>query len=113
MSNTIYVLPLLVKCSQGEDCAYVLTFQATGCPNKNPTQKQMAWWKKQSANKVFSDMLAYCERARDGKASSSQLQECCGEDNKCKPIFCYRQSTWVLTTGIIVFSSLSYILLQY
>ena len=109
-SNTIYILSFLVECSQGEDCAYVFTFQATGCPNKNPTQPQITWWKKQSDNKVFSDMFAYCTRVRDGKANKRQILQCCGEVNGCTQISCNKQTAWA--TGNNSFVSLSYILLH-
>ena len=97
MSNTIYLLSFLGK--------YDLTFQATGCPNENPTPAQIAWWKKQNDYKVFSDMLQYCVLVRDGKASPRQILECCGEDGACKSISCKKQTAWVLTTGIIAFVS--------
>ena len=101
MSNTIYILSLLDK--------LVLTFQATGCPNKNPTKPQMAWWKKQSDNKVFSDMFAYCIRVRDGKANQRQRLQCCGEGKGCTKISCKKQTAFA--TGNKSFVSLSYILL--
>ena len=100
-------------CSKGEDCAYVFTFQATGCPNKNPTSpKQMAWWRRQSDNKVFTDMLAYCVKVRDGTARSRQIRECCGEGVECMPSSCKRQSTWVLEAGINARVCLCYILFR-
>ena len=110
MSNTIYILPLLDQCSQGEDCAYVLTFKATGCPNKSPTQRTMTWWNKQSDNKVFRDMFKYCKLVRDGKANRRQILQCCGEVNGCTQISCNKQTAW--STGNNSFVSLSYILLH-
>ena len=97
MRNTIYILSLLDKCSEGDDCALVLTFQATGCPNEKPSQPQMAWWKKQSDHEVFSDMFAYCNKIRDRKANQRQRLECCGEGNRCTQISCNKQTAW--TTG--------------
>ena len=109
----LYIFCLFLdKCSRGEDCAYVFTFQATGCPNKTPTPKQMAWWRKQSANKVFSDMLKYCVKVRAGTAKPRQIRQCCGEGVECMPSSCKRQSTWVLSTGINALVCLYYILFR-
>ena len=113
MSNTIYILSLLDKCSQGDDCAFVLTFQATGCPNKNPTPSQIAWWKKQTDDEVFSDMFEYCTRVRDGKANQRQRLQCCGKGKGCTKISCKKQTALKLqeTTGNNSFVSLIYILM--
>ena len=83
------------QCSQTGDCKYGFTFQATGCPNRNPIA---TWWKTQSDNTVFNDMFTYCTLVRDEKASAHQKSKCCGEGNECKPTSCNKQSTW--TTGI-------------
>ena len=93
MSNIIYILSFLGKCFQIGDYTYDLAFQATGCRNRNQTQSQITWWKKQSDNKVFSDMFEYCVLVRDGKASPSQKQQCCGEAKECKTISCNKQTT--------------------
>ena len=83
------------QCSQTRDCKYGFTFQATGCPNRNPIA---TWWKTQSDNTVFNDMFTYCTLVRDEKASAHQKSKCCGEGNECKLTSCNKQSTW--TTGI-------------
>jgi len=75
---------------------YDLTFQATGCPNKNPSKAQVTWWKMQPDNKVFRDMYQYCILMRDRRASPKQIQRCCGRRKKCRVISCNMQSTWVL-----------------
>ena len=95
MSYGICVLSFPDVCSQNVDCKYGLTFEATGCPNRNPAA---TWWKTQSDNGVFSDMFSYCTLVRDGRASANQKLKCCGEGNECKPSSCNKQSTW--TTGI-------------
>ena len=71
---------------------YVLTFQATGCPNKYPL---MDWWKTQTDTSVFTDMLALCTLTRSGVASVRQKQQCCGSKD-CKPTACTKQRQWAV-----------------
>ena len=81
-----------------------MTLQATGCPNREP---YIEWWKTQTDEIVFSDMLNICILVRDGHATDSQKRECCGENIRCGPIFCNRQSTWV--TGILLVTYISFL----
>ena len=82
-------------CITAQDSEYVLTFEATGCPNKIPN---LDWWKAQADNTVFADMFNYCNLVKDGQATVVQKRQCCGEGNECKPSSCIRQHHW--TTGI-------------
>ena len=105
--STVYVLTFLAPREKKFD----LTFQASGCPNKTPSQSQIKWWKRQPDWKVFKDMYSYCTKVRDGKAKARQIKECCGQRSQCNGISCKLQSTYVLKTGINPLVSLSYILL--
>lgn len=75
---------------------YVLTFQATGCPNEDP---DIDWWMKQTnPTTVFKDMMVYCNRVKDGYANPKQMSTCCGgtmeNPEKCKPTTCAEQEEW-------------------
>ena len=74
--------------------SYVLTFQATGCPNETP---YLGWWRKQTNSVVFNDMFTYCENVKNDKATDDQKTQCCG-DKECKPTSCSKQDKW--KTGI-------------
>ena len=68
-----------------------MTFQATGCPEKNPPN--IAWWKTQSDIVVFDDMFSYCERVRKGTADERQKIKCCGHSD-CTVTSCAKQDIW-------------------
>jgi len=77
-----------VGCIPDTEDKYKLTFQATGCPNSNP---HTAWWKTQTDTNAFNDMHGYCTLAKEGTASASQQQQCCGS-SACTPASCTKQT---------------------
>jgi hypothetical protein len=84
------------------DVKYVLTFQATGCPNGNldPYNDPIQYWKTKSQDSVFDDMFLYCKLVKDNIASSdlsTQIERCCGTST-CTPDACVKQTEWTLAT---------------
>ena len=69
---------------------YGLTLQATGCANARPDSE---WWKTQTDKIVLANMFSICKLARDGKANTRQIKQCCGTTD-CKPTSCTVQSQW-------------------
>ena len=81
------------------EAKYTLTFQATGCLNGNldPNEDPITYWKDVSQSTAFNDMFAYCTLVRDNKASSIQIERCCGT-SACTPNDCIKQTEWTLGT---------------
>ena len=77
----------------GGDLKYIETFKATGCLTPNITPLTLNWWKKQTDNKVFVDMMIYCERVRDGTAAEKHHLRCCGIKD-CTVSRCTQQDSW-------------------
>ena len=80
---------------------YGLTFQATGCINKEPPKEFVDWWKGQQDQTVFEDMMIYCSQTRSGSASAVRKEVCCGKSNpNCIPDSCALQSQFSEGTSI-------------
>ena len=70
---------------------YINTFNSTGCPNPNPS---VGWWMKQRPRAALSDMYAYCNLTKTGRANPTQIRQCCGPKKKCKPKRCNRPNDY-------------------
>eukprot|EP00121_Abeoforma_whisleri_P009715 Awhi_evm1s8940 len=61
---------------------YTAAFTATGCINNNFDNS--AYWSAQS-DYGLQDMMNYCKYTRDGVASATQIDRCCGTGQTCTP----------------------------
>ena len=91
------IIPKLFVADVNTVVKYVLTFQATGCPNGNldPLNDPIQYWKSKSQDSVFDDMFLYCQLVQFGMASSTQIERCCGTST-CTPNACVKQTEWTL-----------------
>ena len=65
----------------------------TGCPNPNVDIRWMDHFAESKDDYIFSDIMAYCKKTRDGTAANHHKHRCCSS-LLCLPTKCTLQNEW-------------------
>lgn len=82
------------QCDEDSATKMRQAFSATGCPNDDVSDAQIAYWESKSDSYAWSDMKTFCDLTQAGTASNAQREACCGAGNYCTPSLCHLLTDW-------------------